>query len=158
MTALTFTVPVLPDRMLSSNAGNRSRRNPWAVAEARGRLKNDTMEALKDLQPLPAFVVCVADVTLHRTNKRPKVEQCPRCLLRALEDRSVDGCCCYRPRDVGNIGGDVLKPVLDGLVWMEVLPDDDYRHLTAVTLRIGEVETLAEECIEVTVREIEGAS
>lgn len=150
MTSFAFTIPALPDRLLSSNAGGRSRRNPWAVAEAKGVLKNNTMEAMKDHQPIPAFARCTVTVTLYHSNKRPKVEECPRCLIEALNGGDA-ACCCYRPSDVGNIGGDVLKPILDGMTWMEMVTDDDYTHVEAVTLRIGRVATVAEERIEVYV-------
>ena len=148
-----FTIPGLPQRLLSSNGGNRSRRDPWAVANAKGELKGETIEALMEIQPLPTFDRCTVALTLLHSNKKPKVEQCPRCLLAAIEDRRIDACRCYRPADVGNIGGDVLKPILDGMVWMEMMPDDDWTHLVAVTLRIGRVATVEDERIEVRVQE-----
>lgn len=163
MSTWTFTVPGLPWRNLSSNAGKRSRRDPWSVAESRGRLKNDTMEALKEC-PIPTLDRATATVTLHCTSSRPKAGQCPRCRLLgpdypswAIPEKRETPLPCveYRPKDVGNIGGDVLKPVLDGLVWMEVLPDDDWTHLESVTLRIARVDRLDDERIEVTVQEVE---
>ena len=152
MTAETFqfTVPELPDRLLSSNAGARSRRDPWSVANATGRLKNDTMEALKNIPDLPRFARASATVTLMRSKRRPKLEQCPRCLIAAIADRKISACRCYRPKDIGNIGGGPLKPILDGLVWMELLPDDDYEHLTAVTLLIEIVPGIEDEGVTVT--------
>lgn len=140
--------------MLSSNAGKRSRRDPWSVAEARGRLKNDTMEALRDLAELPRLERASICITLMRSKRRPKLEQCPRCLERALGGANIDSCCCYRPQDVGNIGGDPIKPILDALVWMEILPDDDHTHLVALTLMIEIVETIPEEGYVVTIQEL----
>lgn len=157
MTTLTVEVPALPQRILSSNAGKRSRRDPWSVANARGELKAEVMEALKAVMPLPSFERATADVTLRRSKRRPKLEDCPRCLERFLAGDhpswGKDRCCCYRPDDVGNIGGDPLKPILDALVWMEVLPDDDMEHLLAVTLRIEAVAEVEDEGITVIVSE-----
>lgn len=154
MSDFTFTVPVLPDQMLSSNAGNRSRRNPWAVAEAKGALKSATMEALMRLPEVPFFSRCIVAVTVWHSRKKPKVEQCPRCLEAALGDKSISSCLCYRPWDAGNIGGDVLKPILDGMKWMEVFSDDSADIVEEVRLRIGKVATVAEEHIEVCVLEV----
>lgn len=156
MIDFTFKIPVLPDRMLSSNAGNRSRRNPWAVAEAKGALKGATMEALMRAGELPHPTRCTVTVTVWHSGKRPRVEQCPRCLEAAMADKSISTCCCYRPRDVGNIGGDVLKPILDGMVWMEMFADDSADIVEEVRLRIGRVATVAEERIVVNVWESDG--
>lgn len=163
--AYSFFIPSLPWRNLSSNAGTRSRRNPWDVAESRGRLKGEAMEAIKDLGTLAPFAAPVtAQVTLCHTGKRPTAEQCPRCRTLGVDypnwalpsDRSKPiPCCEYRPKDVGNIGGDVLKPILDALTWMELLEDDDFTRLTAVTLRIARVGDLDQEGVWVTVTEAE---
>jgi crossover junction endodeoxyribonuclease RusA len=42
-----------------------------------------------------------------------------------------------RRRDPDNLAG-ILKPCLDGLVDVGVLPDDSWRHVASVTLRIVE--------------------
>ena len=63
-------------------------------------------------------------------------------------------CVEYRPKDVGNIGGDVLKPILDALVWMELIKDDDYTHIPEVRLRIERVAEVADEGIYVEMQEV----
>jgi len=62
----------------------------------------------------------------------------------------------YRPEDAGNVGGDVLKPILDyALVRHGVVPDDDYRYIDSVTLMVKHVESNAEEGIMVRIDEVE---
>lgn len=164
--ALAFFIPSLPWRNLSSNAGTRSRRDPWGVAESRGALKADTMEALKGVEFTPFTVPVTAEIVLRHTGKRPKMDECPRCRTLgpdyprwAMPDVGKPlPCVEYRPKDVGNAGGDVLKPILDGLVWMEVIADDDFTRLVAVTLRIERVGTLDEEGVLVTVAPVEEES
>ena len=164
MQSLSFTVSGLPRRNLSSNAGTRSRRNPWDVAESRGLLKGEAMEAIKSVEHVRFEVPVTAVVTLWHTGKRPTAEQCPRCRTLGADypNWSIPKdhtkplpCVEYRPTDVGNIGGDSLKPILDALVWEEVIEDDDWTRLTAVTLRIGRAESLESERIEVTVEAVE---
>lgn len=153
-----FFVPALPQRVTSSNAGARSRRDPWSVANAIAELKAETMDALIPLCPLPSFERALVTVTFKATNKRPKLEDCPRCLQRHLAGDAPrwaeDRCACFRAKDVGNYGGAPLKPVLDALVWMGMLEDDDYVHVPEVRLRIERVVTIEEEGIEVTVQDV----
>ena len=164
MKRLAFTVPYLPQRVLSSNAGARSRRDPWSVANAVGLLKGQVMDELVGRRDLPRFETARASVTLRHTNRKPKAEECGPC--RELmgsgdfpswalpDDRSKPiKCCHYRPRDVGNIGGQVIKPVLDALTWREVWEDDDWTHLVEVRLRIERVSELAAEGLVVEVEE-----
>mgnify|MGYP001608987717 CR=1 FL=1 len=149
-------VPCLPWRNLSSNAGARSRRAPWGIAESRGRLKNEVLEAIKTQGDLRRLESATAAITFRLAAKRPKMRECPRCTTLGTDypnwavpaDHSQAlPCVCYRPEDVGNLGGDPLKPILDALVWMEILPDDDWRHLPSVTLRIERVDSLDAEGI-----------
>lgn len=173
-TTLSVFVHALPQRILSSNAGARSRRDPWAVAQARGTLKGDVMFAIMDAHSnpltvlagggtdLPHFDRATATVTLRLTNKKPHATDCRQCveLIAGGEYPSWSmpaagkpiPCCHYRPKDVGNMGGDVLKPILDAFTWLEIWPDDDWKHVPEVTLRIERVETIEEEgiCVEVT--------
>lgn len=160
--SLSFWVPTLPWRNLSSNAGARSRRNPWDVAESAGRLKAEVMEVIKQARPTAFERPVVAALTVYHTGKRPKKDQCPRCSRLSgdypswavPEKRETPlSCVEYRPTDVGNIGGSVLKPVLDALVWQEVIADDDWTRLTGVYLTIARVPSLADEGLLLTVSE-----
>lgn len=165
---LSVWIPALPQRVLSGNAGSRSRRDPWAVANARGLLKGEVMAALLSLGPVPCahFERARVTVTLRLTNKKPKAMDCGQCVeLMAAGDyprwsipangASPVPCCHYRPKDVGNIGGDVLKPILDAFTWLEVWPDDDFTHVPEVTLKIERVAEIADEGIAVTVEQLE---
>lgn len=150
-------VPALPQRVTSSNAGARSRRDPWSVANAIAEMKDETMQAVMAVGELPHFDRATVTVTFKTAPKRPKLEQCPRCLARAVAGGHPSWaqatCICFRARDVGNYGGAPLKPILDGLVWLGVLDDDDYKHVPEVTLRIERVADVESEGILVTVSE-----
>lgn len=158
-------IPALPERMLSSNAGSRSRRDPWAISTAKMLLKGETIGALQGVA-LPKLQRVTADVTLVHSGKRPKAQDCPRCRPRLGDgtypnyalpsDRTKPiPCCCYRPTDVGNIGGEVLKPILDALTYLDILVDDSAEYLTAVTLRIARCTTIDEEGIRLVVDEVD---
>lgn len=136
-----FWVPALPDRILSANGGGRSRRDPWALSEAKLALGDVAYHAVlaayaPSIPSLKAPVVVTA--TLYAAHgKKPK-----------------DG--KYRPEDPGNIGGDILKPILDyGLVRNQVIADDNYLNIAEVRLGVRHVDTLAEEGIAVSVAELE---
>lgn len=165
MSAIDTFIPALPERMLSGNAGSRSRRDPWSLANARMLLKGEAISALQ-AHPLPKIQRATADVTLVHSGKRPKAEACPRCRGRIGDgtypsyaipkDRAKPlPCVCYRPWDVGNIGGEPLKPVIDALTYLDVLVDDTAEYLTAITLRIQRCTTLEQEGIRLVVEEIE---
>lgn len=164
VTTFAFFVPALPYRCLSSNAGARSRRDPWSIADARGILKGEVMDAIIGRANLPHFDRASVTVTLVCTSRRPKATECPRCRLLiaggdypqwAIPDRDKPlPCVCYRPKDCGNVGGDPLKPVLDALVWTEIIDDDDWKHVPRVTVAIERVDRLEDEGILV---ELEGA-
>ena len=164
MSAISVFIPALPERMLSPNAGSRSRRDPWAIGEAKMLLKSETVHALHGCD-LPKLQTATADVTLLHSGKRPKAEACPRCWERVQggtypnyalpsDPRKPIPCCCYRPTDVGNIGGDTLKPILDALTYLDVLVDDSAEYLRAVTLRIDRVAEVADEGIRLVVEAV----
>jgi len=137
---VTFSVwvPALPARALSANGGGRSRRDPWSLSEAKLALGEAAYHAV-----LAAYAP-----NIPRFDEQVVITA----TLRARHGtRNGDG--LYRPRDPANIGGDVLKPVIDyGLVRNGVIVDDDYRHVAAVVLRVEPVKSLAEEGIVLEVR------
>jgi len=165
VTSIDVFIHALPEKMLSSNAGSRSRRDPWSISTAKMILKGETIAALQGCS-LPKFQRVTADVTLIHSGKRPKAADCPRCKPR-MGDGTYPGyaipkdrakplpCVCYRPMDVGNIGGEPLKPILDALTYLDILADDSAEYLAAVTLRIQRCTTLEQEGIRLVVEEIE---
>lgn len=140
MTALSFWISALPKRALSPNGGQRSRRNPWEVAEAKTELGDAAWHAIREAYGptvptlTPPIRVAVALYAKHGTKNK-------------------DG--LYRPEDCGNVGGDVLKPILDyAVVRHGVVPDDDYHNIESVTLMVRHVETNEEEGLMVTLVEV----
>lgn len=133
MTHLEVWVPALPETALSPNGGKRSRRNPWELAEAKLALGDVAYHAVlgayaPNIPHLDAPVVITC--TLYAWHHR----------------RNGDG--LYRPTDPSNLGGDVLKPLIDAaLVRTGIIDDDDYKTVAEVRLRIGHVEDLASEGI-----------
>lgn len=135
MSGLAFFIPALPKRALSPNGGQRSRRNPWEVAAAKLELGEAAWHALREAHgpTVPALTppirVAVALYAKHGTKNK-------------------DG--LYRPEDCGNVGGDILKPILDyAVVRLGVVPDDDYRNIESVTLMVRHVDSNADEGIMV---------
>lgn len=108
-------------------------------SEERARLRQAVTIAIgnKYRPDVPAYAAGLIDITYMCSAKRPG-----------------DG--MYRPRDPSNIGGEIIKGPIDGIVDMGVLPDDDYRHVPAVVIRIERVKTLAEEGIVIIVQELVG--
>ena len=140
MTHLQVWIPALPETALSPNGGKRSRRDPWTLSEAKLTLGDVAYHAVlgayaPNIPHLEAPVVITFTLyARHRT-------------------RNGDG--RYRPTDPSNLGGDVLKPVIDyGLVRLGVIDDDDYTVVREVRLRIGHVDTLEEEGIRLEVEEV----
>lgn len=135
--AFKVWVPSLPARILSANGGGRSRRDPWALSEAKLALGDVAYHAvLAAYAPsIPHFEApVVVTVTLYARHGT----------------KNGDG--LYRPEDPSNIGGDVLKPLLDyGLVRNGVIDDDDYTHIEEVRLAVRHVERLEDEGISVIV-------
>jgi hypothetical protein len=73
--------------------------------------------------------------------------------------RNGDG--LYRPQDPSNIGGDILKPMVDVLKPLGIIGDDCYWDevnstgwVYEVRLRVRHVGTLEEEGIELVVEEV----
>lgn len=130
----------MPRRALSPNGGGRSRRNPWELSEAKLELGDCAYHAvLAEYAPnIPQFAgMVVITATLYARH----------------HTRNGDG--LFRPQDPGNIGGDVLKPIIDyGLVRLGVIVDDDYQHVEEVRLRVRHVDTLEAEGIELVVEEV----
>src|SRR5687767_4455529 len=76
---MTFFVPALPRRALASNGGSAgSHRNPWAVAEGKMSLTNETEEAIRKAYApaIPVFSerVDILIVGKIAVGKRPKLE------------------------------------------------------------------------------------
>lgn len=136
---LEVWVPALPQRPLSPNGGQRSRRNPHEVADAKLTLGDVAWHAVRakygpDVPTLTPPVII--SLTLYAKHNA----------------KTGDG--LYRPTDPSNIGGDVAKPVIDaGLVKNGVIPDDTYKCVDLVTLRVEHVERLQDEGIALEVWE-----
>ncbi|KKM03985.1 hypothetical protein LCGC14_1768960 [marine sediment metagenome] len=128
-------VPVLAQRILSPN-GARGEAHQ-AVSAAKQELLTDTYHAALAVAPqaeLPRFAKAIVSFIYRHTCKRPR-----------------DG--LYRPTDPSNLGGDVIKAPMDALVALSIIPDDSYRYVDLVTLRIEKVEELRDEGFEIIVRE-----
>ena len=130
-------IPALPGRALSANGGGRSRRDPWTLSEAKLTLGDVAYHAVlaayaPNIPTIPTPVTITVTLSARHGTK------------------NGDG--LYRPRDPSNIGGDVLKPIIDyGLVRLGVIPDDDYTHVAEVRLRVKHVGELRDEGIQVRV-------
>lgn len=124
-------VPALPARALSPNGGGRSRRNPWELSEAKLALGDVAYHAVLAAYA-PNIPVITPPVVITAT------------LFARHGTRNGDG--LYRPTDPSNLGGDVLKPLIDyALVRLGVIPDDDYRNVTEVRLRVEHVSEIKDE-------------
>lgn len=137
--SLSVWIPTLPERALSPNGGQRSRRNPWQVANSKLELGSATHHAIlatcaPDIPRLSAPVVIT--ITLYAKHYA----------------KAGDG--YYRTADPSNLGGDVAKPIVDALVRLDVLPGDDYKVVDEVRLRVRHVETLEEEGIRLECHEL----
>lgn len=134
---ISFLVPHLPKSVITSNRTSQS------SGGARGKWRERAeLQAITHQTIIAAFapdipeVACASIAVSYRcTNKKPG-----------------DG--CYRPKDVPNIGGDILKAVVDAIVDAGVLEDDDRVHLPAVALGIEPVDELADEGVYVTIQEL----
>lgn len=145
---MTFQVwiPALPQRALSANGGGRSRRDPWGLRDAKLELGEVAYHAVLAHGPnLPTFsppVVITATLFARHGTK------------------NGDG--LYRPTDPSNIGGDVLKPLIDyGLVKLKVIGDDNYWNADTQTGWVREVRLRVEHVSEIkdegVLLEVEGA-
>lgn len=141
LTRLEIWVPALPSQLLSPNT-TKSRRNPWALSEARLELADVAYHAI-----LAAYAPSI-----------PRLN--PPVVIRGTfharhGTRNGDG--LYRAMDPSNNGGEPFKPLVDALVRAEIIPDDTYKQVEEVRLRIRHVESLAEEGVLMEVWECEGA-
>ncbi len=109
-------------------------------SDERKRLRAATVQAIQDRYgtDIPAYDAGLIDITYICTAKKPG-----------------DG--MYRPRDPSNIGGEIIKGPIDALKDLGILPDDDYRYVPAVVLRIERVKTLEEEGMMLSVQPLLGA-
>lgn len=131
---MQFFVRHLPKSVITSNRtaqSNTGARGKWAE---RAELQAETALAIQATyqQAIPKFQRAATAITYMHTFKKPG-----------------DG--LYRPRDPWNIGGDIAKAVIDGIVDMGVLPDDDWTHIASGTVMIEKVDEIADEGILVTV-------
>lgn len=134
---VSFMVHHLPKSVITSNRTSKSEagaRGKWAE---RAELQAETHKAiLAAFAPtIPELACASIAVTYVHSSKKPG-----------------DG--LYRPKDVPNIGGDILKAVVDGVVDAGVLPDDTREHLPAVGLAIERCDEIAQEGILVTIQEL----
>lgn len=132
-------LPTLAGAELSANQHAQTIHQRRQRSEERARLRQATCIAIgnKYRPDVPAYAAGLIDITYMCSAKRPG-----------------DG--MYRPRDPSNIGGEIIKGIIDAVVDMGVLPDDDYRYVPAVVLRIERVKTIAEEGIVLIVQELIG--
>lgn len=136
---LSVWVPALPRRALSANGGGRSRRDPFAVQKAKDELGEATYHAI--------LATCGPNLP---TFEPPVVITCT--LYARHHTHNGDG--LYRPQDPSNIGGDILKPIIDTLKPLGVIGDDNYWDaekrtgwVREVRLRVAHVDTLEAEGI-----------
>lgn len=132
-------VPALPQRALSANGGGRSRRDPWSLSEAKLALGDVTWHAILAAHGpnvphlTPPVIISATLYARHGT-------------------KNGDG--LYRPTDPSNLGGDCLKPIVDAFVKHQVIPDDSYKYVELVTLRVQHVDRLEDEGVSVNIREL----
>lgn len=137
--SISVWIPTLPERALSPNGGQRSRRNPWQVAESKLELGSATHHAiLATYAPdIPHFTeLVVITITMYAKHGV----------------RNGDG--FYRPLDASNMGGDVASPIVNALVRLDVIRDDSYKFVDEVRLRVRHVDTLEAEGIRLEVEEL----
>ncbi len=136
---MNVLVRTLPGVELSPNSISGSAQKRRAVNKERQRLRAETAVEIqaKYGTDIPSYPCGLVDITLRHSFKRPQDN-------------------FYRPRDVSNIGGDVIKPVIDALVDMSVLPDDDWKHVPGVVLRIEKCAELRDEGYLVVVEPLHG--
>lgn len=166
-----FTIPVLPRRALASNGGSAvSHRDPWTVAEAKMALTNESEEAIRRAfaPAIPEFegrvdILIVGHIAVH---KRPKLEECARCLSEYLGEpwqgkkrkdgtRAAPSCRCYRPTDSSNLGGDVTKPIPDSLQRLGVIKNDNHKYVRRLAYELSPVARVEDEHLSVYIEEIE---
>ena len=154
MRRINFFFPLLPKRSLSPNARVKHLHNTDARHEMREGATNYLLEfqSILDMRP---FQLSRIGVVWHITNKKPKIEQCPRCLQWILGHPRSDEtqCMCYRPRDPFNAIG-ALKPFFDGITDAGVWPDDDFGHVEVGRFARQLVGALSDEGLQVEIEEL----
>ena len=156
MRRIEFFYPALPKRSLSPNARVRHLHNSDAVLELRSGA-TDHLLSYEGVRALTEpFAKARISVTWHLTNRKPKIEQCPRCLVWAIEHpRSNETTClCYRPRDPGNAAA-VLKAFFDGVTDAGVWKDDTWQFMELGLIARKLVESLDDEGLYVEIEELE---
>lgn len=135
---IQFMVHHLPKSIITSNRTSKSdagARGKWAE---RAELQAETHQAIiATFAPdIPNMDCAALTLSYIHTGKKPG-----------------DG--CYRPKDVPNLGGDILKAVCDAIVDAGMLPDDAQQYLPAVGLGIDKCKEIADEGILITLQPLE---
>jgi hypothetical protein len=133
-------------------------------------LTNETEEAIRKAYApaIPAFDRRVDILIVGRIAvwKKPKLEDCKRCLAEYLGEpwqgrkrkdgtRDAPTCRCYRPIDSSNLGGEVTKPIADSLQRLGVIVNDNLKYVRRSSYEIEQVDRLEDEGLYVTVEELE---
>lgn len=133
-------------------------------------LTNETEQAILNAygRALPVFNVKVDILIVGRiaVGKRPKLEDCKRCLAEYLAEpwqgkkrkdgtRDAPTCRCYRPVDGSNLGGEVTKPIPDSLQRLGVIVNDNHRYVRRTSYEIEAVDRLEDEGLAVTLEPLE---
>lgn len=148
-------MPMLPRRSLSPN----SRERHLFQSDATHELRSSTTDYLLS-HPLvlnlhsPCKRV-VVEVAFCLTNRKPKIEDCPRCWAWLLEHQRSDKrmCQCYRPADAGNAISS-LKAFFDGIQDAGIVADDTFEHLEVGRVSKRVVTQLEDEGLAVVIQEI----
>ena len=160
MQSLSFTIPHLAHRQLSSNGSH----GHWSKDSA-GRVEMRAFTAQALPVDLPSWESVEVSFTYWTVRARSgagccssggfKAEKCPTCLQRHFSGTlGASTCQCLRPTDNWNLFP-VAKPLVDALVDAGIIPDDKHEQATVGLVRIQHCATIEEERIEVYVRPIE---
>jgi len=159
---IEFTIDTMPRRVLSSNSISGSAAKRRLINFEKQRLRALSTQAVCAAfgTEIPTFdSPVIVYVTVVHSNKRPKVEDCWRCLDAALNDEPLEDptrCNCYRMDDVFNVGGDVAKPIVDGLVDAGVIKDDSRKYVPLGVIGIEDCDTVGEEHYRIRIEEVTG--
>jgi hypothetical protein len=152
---IEFWFPLLPKRSLSPNSRVKHKHNSDARMEMKAGATNYLLE-FKPILDMRPFQMSRVSVTWHLTKRKPKIEQCPRCIQWILEHPRSDEtqCMCYRPLDPFNAIG-ALKSFFDGVTDAGVWPDDTWEHVESGRFARQLVGALSEEGLFVEIEELE---
>lgn len=155
MTRIETFIPILPWQELSPNGPHGDK---YAVADAKDWLCSETMHHVQNHVPIPDEPLKVASVSVvgYISSKRPKIEDCPRCLSWALQHprSNKTRCRCYRPWDTPNLIS-ALKLMYDGWVRAGVLEGDRWNQMKIGYHDINPVHLVEEEGLLVVISELE---